>query len=76
MHSKKMSHPSQLPYFDKFRHIILVLDLARSFRCFLPAAIVKSFSIIKAFYGVGFLSRDPTLDLEDQGIPSCVVHHL
>jgi hypothetical protein len=41
-----------------------------------PAAIAKRFSTVNAFYGVGPLTPRPIPNLEGQGIPSCVDHHL
>jgi hypothetical protein len=40
-----------------------------------PAAIVKSFSTVRAFYGVGPSTPRPTPNLKGQGIPFCLDHH-
>jgi hypothetical protein len=42
----------------------------------LLTAIVKSFSTVKAFYGVGPSTLRPTPNLEGQGIPFGLDHHL
>jgi hypothetical protein len=47
-----------------------------SIRCFRPAALVKSLSTIKAFYAVGLLNPTLNPNLEDQGIPFCLDHHI
>jgi hypothetical protein len=52
------------------------LILLGRFRCFYLAAIVKSFSTIKAFYGLGLWAPCPNPNLEDKGIPFCLDHHL
>jgi hypothetical protein len=52
--------------------LVPILRLSSPFKCFRPAAIFKSLSTIKAFYGVGLSTPRPTPKLENQGISFCL----
>jgi hypothetical protein len=67
---------TNLALFHECSPLVPILWLSSPIACFRPAGLIKSVSSIRAFYGVGLPTLHPTPNLEDQGIPLCLDHHL